>query len=111
MKLHFPKDLGLSSIALGELAFGAYRSGPNGVASNLASVRQLQTSHPVVAFGELCALEYGRVRESLTSAGTPIGANDMLIAAQALAHNLTLVTHNTREFGRVAGLKIEDWQI
>jgi tRNA(fMet)-specific endonuclease VapC len=40
----------------------------------------------------------------------PIGGNDMMIAATALAHGLTLVTHNTGEFGRIAGLQLEDWQ-
>jgi tRNA(fMet)-specific endonuclease VapC len=46
----------------------------------------------------------------LETQGTPIGGNDLLIAATAIAHGLILVTHNTREFGRVAGLKIEDWE-
>ena len=43
-------------------------------------------------------------------AGTPIGANDLPIASITLAANLTLVTHNTREFGRIDGLQIEDWE-
>ncbi len=46
----------------------------------------------------------------LASKGTPIGAYDVLIAGQAVARNLILVTHNTREFGRVPGLRLEDWQ-
>jgi tRNA(fMet)-specific endonuclease VapC len=46
----------------------------------------------------------------LTTKGTPIGGNDLLIAAIALANGLTLITHNTRELGRIAGLKIEDWE-
>lgn len=52
----------------------------------------------------------GQIRAQLADVGTPIGSNDLLIAAIALAHNLILVTHNTREFSRVAGLRIEDWE-
>ena len=53
---------------------------------------------------------YGLIRAELTELGTMIGPNHLMIAAIALAHKLTLVTHNTREFSRVAGLKLEDWQ-
>ena len=52
---------------------------------------------------------YGDIRAHLESAGTPIGANDLFIAAQALALNLTLVTDNVREFERVPGLDVENW--
>ncbi len=52
---------------------------------------------------------YGRIRAELERAGTPIGANDMLIAAHALALDATLVTANEREFRRVRGLKVENW--
>ena len=52
---------------------------------------------------------YGRIRHDLESKGTPIGPNDLLIAAHALAHNLTLVTDNTGEFSRVEGLFVENW--
>ena len=53
---------------------------------------------------------YGQVRTHLERAGTPIGPNDLMIASIALTHNLTLVTHNTREFSRVPDLRIEDWE-
>jgi len=61
-------------------------------------------------FDEGCEEVYGMIRADLASAGTPIGPNDALIAATALANGFTLVTHNTREFGRVQGLKMEDWE-
>ena len=54
-----------------------------------------------------CAAE---IRAVLNAAGTPIGSYDILIAGQAVARELTLVTHNTREFSRVQGLRIEDWE-
>jgi tRNA(fMet)-specific endonuclease VapC len=63
----------------------------------------------VLGFGEEDAREAGEVRMSLERIGKPIGAYDVLIAGQALSRKLTLVTANTREFGRVKGLRWEDW--
>ena len=53
---------------------------------------------------------YGSLRADLERAGTMIGPNDLMIASIALAHGLTLVTHNAAEFARVPGLKVEDWE-
>lgn len=70
-----------------------------------------------LSFDDLAATTFVTVRAQLEMRGTPIGAYDLQIAAiathqeYALAHNLTLVTHNTREFERVEGLQIEDWEI
>ncbi len=61
-------------------------------------------------FDDTSTLIYGQIRAQLATLGTPIGSYDLQIAAIALANNLTLVTHNTREFSRVAGLRIEDWE-
>ncbi len=63
-----------------------------------------------VDFNSEDAKAAGEVRAALVIAGTPIGPYDILIAGQALARNLTLITHNTREFSRVNGLRIEDWE-
>jgi tRNA(fMet)-specific endonuclease VapC len=63
-----------------------------------------------IAFDRQAARIYGDIRGHLETQGTPIGGNDLLIAATAIAHDLILVTHNTREFRRVVGLKIEDWE-
>lgn len=54
-------------------------------------------------------MRYGRIRKMLESLGTPVGPYDMQIAAIALTHNLIVVTHNVREFSRIEGLQIEDW--
>lgn len=61
-------------------------------------------------FDDRAAETYGEIRAGLAARGAPIGANDLLIAAIAMAHALTLVTHNTGEFGRVSGLFLEDWE-
>lgn len=53
---------------------------------------------------------YREIRAHLAAQGTPIGPNDLMIASIARLHNLTLVTHNTNEFSRVPGLKLEDWR-
>jgi tRNA(fMet)-specific endonuclease VapC len=58
----------------------------------------------------MCAEHYGQIHTELLTKGTPIGPNDTLIAAIARANNVTLVTHNTREFGRVTDLKLIDWE-
>jgi tRNA(fMet)-specific endonuclease VapC len=61
-------------------------------------------------FDDLAAEAYGRIRARLEQAGQLIGPNDLLIAAIAVAHQVTLVTHNTREFQCVEGLQIDDWE-
>ena len=62
-------------------------------------------------FDDQSAIIYGQIRAGLAAYGTPIGPNDLLISSIALANNLILVTHNTREFSRVEGLRLEDWEI
>ena len=64
---------------------------------------------PVLAFDVEDAYTAGYIQAGLARAGTPIGPNDVQIAVQALARDLTLVTHNRREFARVPGLRVEDW--
>ncbi len=100
-------ELLLSSIVLGELEFGAEKSAfPE---PNRARIHTLLSKITMVGTDANTSLHYGKIRAALEKAGTPIGANDMLIAAQALAENVTLVTDNTKEFSRVHGLKIENW--
>ncbi len=65
---------------------------------------------PVVDFTGEDARKAGEIRAALVMAGTPIGPYDVLIGRQALARDLTLVTRNTREFARVPGLRVEDWE-
>ena len=101
-----PLDIAAPSIVAHELFYGAYRS--ERVAQNLVRVDALQFE--VLDFDREDARRAGQVRATLARLGSPIGPYDVLIAGQALARDLILVTHNMREFERVAGLKIEDWQ-
>jgi len=96
------------SVVKAELFFGAMRS--RNPVQTLADQQRFLSLFVSLPFDDRAAEHYGRIRASLTNAGTPIGGNDLLIASIALAHNLTVVTHNIREFSRVADLQIEDWE-
>jgi tRNA(fMet)-specific endonuclease VapC len=102
-----PSNVGLPSVVLYELELGAARSqAPADLKARLdALVRTLQ----VLPFGEAEARAAARIRASLESEGKPIGPIDVLVAATALEQHAVLVTHNTKEFRRVKGLRVEDW--
>lgn len=105
-----PSDLMLCSVVVGELAFGAERSGAAYRTANLARVGRMRSLFFSVPYDDAAADEYGRIRAHLALAGQMIGPNDLMIAAIASVHAMTLVTHNTAEFSRVPGLLIEDWE-
>lgn len=97
----------LSAVTVGELLTGAARSKNPG--ENLNRVVRFCASLQVVAFDDRAAATYASIRARLEARGTPIGPIDTLIAGHALAMGVTLVTGNTREFGRVDGLTLENW--
>src|ERR1700693_1780005 len=101
-----PTDIGLSAVVVHELFFGAFKS--RRATQNIALVDALPFL--VIEFGKEDARRAGELRALLASRGTPIGPYDVLIAGQAIARNLVLVTRNVNEFRRVPGLKIENWQ-
>jgi tRNA(fMet)-specific endonuclease VapC len=102
-----PAEIALCSVVKAELLFGAYRSGR--VEANLQRLKIFFEPLQNLLFDDECADHYARIRADLHTRGQLIGGNDMLIAAIARAHNATLVTHNTGEFSRVVGLRLEDW--
>jgi tRNA(fMet)-specific endonuclease VapC len=105
LRSHAPDEVGLSVIALHELHYGARKSAR--VEANLALLDRLRFQ--IIPFETQDAEEAGRIRADLARQGRPIGPYDALIAGQARARGLTLVTANLREFLRVEGLKVEDW--
>ena len=105
-----PGSIYLCSVVLAELLFGAVRSGSPHEAANRRLIVGLQAQFPTLPFDEKAAEEYAKLRAHLASVGLLIGPNDLMIAAVALANQMTLVTHNTAEFSRVPGLLLEDWQ-
>ena len=101
-----PGDLAVSAIVAHELFYGAFRS--RRATENAALIDALQFI--VLEYDKEDARQAGQVRALLASKGMPIGPYDVLIAGQAVARDIILVTHNTQEFERVPGLKLEDWQ-
>jgi tRNA(fMet)-specific endonuclease VapC len=101
-----PSDVVLSAIVAHELYFGACKS--RNTAKNFALVEKLQFE--VLPFDQGDAAQSGQLRAALAAAGTPIGPYDLLIAGQALARGLVLVTRNTRQYKRIPDLLVENWQ-
>jgi tRNA(fMet)-specific endonuclease VapC len=95
-----------SVIVLAELRFGVEKSGSKRLAIQLELVL---AEMPVEPLAPPADRHYAALRVALERAGSPIGQNDMLIAAHAMALDATVVTDNEREFSRVPGLKIENW--
>lgn len=104
-----PAALRLCAVVKAELYYGAYKSQRQ--TQNLALLNRVLGRFVSLPFDDQAAELAGRERARLAALGTPIGALDLLIAAIALAHQAILVTHNTREFNRVVGLQVEDWEI
>ena len=102
-----PDDLGVSSITLAELLFGAAKS--SRLEHTRASVAAFLRPFEILPFDQDAAAAYADTRLQLERAGRPIGERDLLIASIARSRRLTVVTHNVREFSRVAGLTVEDW--
>lgn len=102
------EEIAVCSVVKAELFYGACRS--NNPKRTLERQQAFLAQFVSLPFEDEAALWAGQVRAKLASAGTPIGSYDLQIAAISLANNLTLVTHNTREFERVDGLQIADWE-
>src|SRR5438874_6387695 len=99
-------DVAISAVVTHELFYGAFKSRRS--ANNVALVDALQ--FPVIEFDREDARQAGAIRAFLSVRGVTIGPYDVLIAGQAVARNMILVTHNTAEFRRAPGLRMEDWE-
>jgi tRNA(fMet)-specific endonuclease VapC len=95
-----------SIVVAAELRYGAARKGSPRLT---AQVEAVLGAMDVLPFECPADEAYGSIRTQLELAGTPIGGNDLIIAAQAVAFDLTLVTDNALEFSRVGGLRVENW--
>jgi len=104
---HRPAEIAIPSLVKAELLFGAYKSQRS--QQNEQAIIQFLLPYSIAPFGNPEVFHYAQIRATLETEGTPIGPNDMIIAAIARANEGILVTHNTSEFGRVPNLKIEDW--
>jgi len=102
-------DASVCSIVKAELFFGALRS--QKPAENLAHTRLFLSTFNSFPFDDAAASLSADIRAKLTRTGSIIGPHDLQIAAIALANDLTLVTHNSSEFSRIDGLRMEDWEV
>ena len=109
LELHLEDPIKISVITLMELYFGAYKS--EKVAGNLAKIRRIENSFEIVSTGKESAQIFGMLKASLKKSGALLDDFDLLIASCAMAHNLTLVTNNTKHFSRIDGLKLTNWTI
>ena len=107
LRNHLHDTLKVSVITLMELYYGAYKS--RSIAGNLAKVVTLENVLEVLPVGRETVDVFGLLKAGLEKAGTLLDDFDLILAASALAHNLTLVTNNLRHFQRVEGLKLTNW--
>lgn len=109
LELCEPQKIVLCSVVKAELLYGAMKS--QNPKASLFKVENFCDHFQSLPFDDKAAKFYGKIRSELSAFGTPIGANDFMVAAIALANDVTLISHNTREFGRVSGLLLEDWEL
>ena len=100
-------EVGISSISVSELHYGACKS--NKTKQNIKRLEEFLYPFEILAYDESASREYGKIRSQLEKKGQIIGPLDMLIAAHAISKRLTIITNNTKEFKRVKLLKIENW--
>lgn len=104
-----PEALLLCAVVKAELFYGAMKShNPVGA---LAKQQQFVSQFASLDFDDKAAEVYGQIRADLERQGMPIGPHDLQIAAIAIANEVTLISHNTREFQRIKELHLEDWEI
>ena len=108
MQMLKPSEILLCSVVEAELYYGVMKSATP--SKNLTRLTPFLKQFVSLPFDSKAARKFGHIRADLAKAGTPIGPYDFQIAAIALVNRLILVTHNTREFSRIAGLQLEDWE-
>ena len=101
------EQLCISSITLGELHYGAEKSARR--VDNLIAIKHFSARLEVLGFEAKAAAHYGQVRAELERAGVPCGPHDMQIAGHARSEGRIVVTNNMREFGRMPGIRAENW--
>ncbi len=103
-----PNEIVVCSVVKAELFYGSRRS--RHPERSLRVQHQFLRPFLSLPFDDTATIAYATIRADLAERGLPIGPNDLMIAAIAVAHELVLVTHNVREFGRIPALQIEDWE-
>lgn len=109
MQMLKPSQILLCSVVEAELYYGVMKSATP--AKNLTRLSPFLNQFVSLPFDSKAARKFGQIRADLAKAGTPIGPYDLQIASISMVNRLILVTHNTREFSRIAGLQLEDWEL
>ena len=104
---HYHDSMSISVVTLMELYYGAYKS--QKWESNLAKIKSIENSIEVLSLGKESVEIFGIQKAKLEKLGTPLDDFDLIQAACAMTHNLTLVTNNTKHFERIEGLKLANW--
>lgn len=104
---HKPGDIKIASVVKAELLFGAKKS--QNQKKNRQKIDTFLSPFKVIPFSDNETETYALIRVQLEKEGSPIGANDMLIAATVIANNGTLITNNEKEFKKINGLKTQNW--
>ncbi|MCB1158402.1 MAG: type II toxin-antitoxin system VapC family toxin [Leptospiraceae bacterium] len=105
--LKYHNEICICSPVIAELYYGAFKSYHKN--ENVKRIDDFVDKITSLSFNNKAAYHYGLIRTQLEKGGTPIGPNDLIIAAIAVANNLTLVTNNIKEFSRIENLSLEDW--
>src|SRR6185295_16317308 len=100
-------QLAISTVVLAELYAGAFRHSNS--QKLLRLIEDLLQEVHVLDFDQACAAEFGRLRGALLQKGIAVATADLMIASGAVVHDLTLITHNTADFQKIPGLRLEDW--
>ena len=108
-KFNATPDLAISSIVYAELWYGIENSDSPKKAPRWQQLEQFTQGLQIIAWDKQAAKHYGTIRAFLRQQGTPIGNNDLLIAAHAVSLNTVMVTNNVRKFNRVPNLIVENW--
>jgi tRNA(fMet)-specific endonuclease VapC len=104
---HAVSEIKIASIVKAELLYGAAHS--KRVTDNTEKVEKFLLPFEIIPFDGIAADYYARIRAKLAKKGTPVGPNDLIIAATVMANQGILVTNNEQEFSRITGLSIENW--
>ena len=107
LRHHLHDPINVSAITLMELYYGAYKS--QKIANNLAKVKAIENSLEIIPVNREMVEIFGVLKSDLEKVGKPLDDFDLILAATAMSHNLIIVTNNEKHFGRIDGLKMENW--
>jgi tRNA(fMet)-specific endonuclease VapC len=107
LQRHLHDPIKISAATLMELYYGAYKS--KQVANNLAKIKTIESALEIIPVNREMVEIFGVLKSDLEKVGKPLDDFDLILAATAMSHNLTLITNNEKHFGRIHGLKMENW--